>query len=133
MKRIAFVLIVVFLLFACAFNQKSYGQKLSVWIGQPEEQLLEEWGQPTAQKVVSNDTKILTYTKIKDWYEPIEYIYDMPGWGATDMMYDPFFDEYSLMPYSQIVDTQMQGICQTSFKVINKIVVSYKWRGDACF
>ena len=64
---------------------------------------------------------------------PTEYIYDIPGWDTTDMLYDPFFDEYSLMPYSQIVDTQRQGICQTSFIVTDGLIKSYKWRGDACF
>ena len=133
MKHIAFVLIVTFLLFACTMTGEQYNQKLYKWVGQTEVSLLASWGKPTGQKQVSHDTKILTYTKKEEWYVPTEYYYDNLGWGADNIVYDPFFGEYEMMPYDQIVDTEIQEICQTSFVVTNGIITSYKWRGNNCF
>ena len=131
MKKVAFLLIVTFLVFACAMFQ-SYDDTLQKWVGRSETSLLESWGTPTGQKVMANDEKILTYTKQESWYVPTEYYYDMPGWNEIDVVYDPFFDDFSMSPYAQVVDTEVFGICQTSFYIKNGIVTSYKWRGNGC-
>jgi len=133
MKHIVLLLIFVLLLFACSGNLESYNQKLKPWIGKSVSDLEKSWGKPSAQKMISENTKVLTYIKQTDWYVPIEYYYDQVGWGADEIVYDPFFTDYGMSPYAQIVDTEMEGICQTSFFVINGVVQSYKWRGNGCF
>ncbi len=131
MKKLAFLLIVTFLILACAMTQ-SYDQRLQNWIGKSENNLLSSWGTPTGQKILENGDKVITYVKQETWYVPTEYYYDTPGWGATEFVYDPFFGEYDLSPYSQIVDTEVQGICQTSFYIQNGMITAYKWRGSGC-
>ena len=132
MRRVAFLLIIIFLLFACAFNGVNYGQQLENWVGQSEQSLLTSWGKPTIQKTLGNHKKLFIYIKYNDWYVPEEYFYANPMWGANDMIYDPFFDEYTMTPYSQIVDTRVEGVCQTSFTLIDGIITSYQWHGNGC-
>lgn len=132
MKRAAFLLIFMFLLFACA-TEAQYNQKLEKYVGRTQANLIENFGQPSAKKIMPDGTEVLTYTKISESYVPIEYFYDNPGWGETDIVYNPFWGEYELAPFSSIVDTEVEEICQTSFVVKNNIVVSYKFRGNNCF
>lgn len=131
MKKTAFLLILVLLLFACTTNV-AYENKLQKWIGQSEASLIKSWGKPTAQKIISDGQIILSYTKQNEYFVPTEYFYDYPGWDSADIMYDPFFTEDSFAPYAQITDMEVQQICQTSFTVQNGIIQSYKFRGNDC-
>ena len=133
MRRIAFLIILVCLLFACTINQTTYRQKLEQFVGKPLSTLEQNFGKPTMQKNISNKEKIITYIKRKDWYVPVEYYYDQVGWGADDIIYDPFFADFDMTPYAQIIDTEEQGICHTSFIVVEGIVQSYKFYGKGCF
>lgn len=132
MKRIAFALIVTFLLFACA-NNLNYENKLNDFVGQDENVLISEWGKPTSQKILSDQEKIMTYIKINDWYVPTEYYFINDDWGVSDPIYNPYFNEYNFAPYSELVDTEVENICQTSFWIKDGIITSYKWRGNNCF
>ncbi|MBO4285034.1 MAG: hypothetical protein J5895_02240 [Alphaproteobacteria bacterium] len=131
MKKAAFLLIVMFLVFACA-ALKSYDDKLEGFVGKPESVLLSAFGTPTGQKILPNGEKVITYIRQETWYVPSEYFYDMDGWDETDIVYDPFFIDESMGPYSQIVDTEFEGICKTSFYIVGGVVASYKWQGSGC-
>lgn len=131
MKRIALCLIFTFLLLACATSQK-YDKELKGWIGKSEASLIQAWGHPSAQKYLSPDSKVITYTKISDWIVPSEYYFYNDGWGVTDVVYDPFMTEYNFTPYAQLMDTEVVEICQTSFWIENGIITSWKWRGNNC-
>lgn len=131
MKQIAFGLIVTFLLLACATSQK-YDQQLKGWVGQKESALIEAWGRPSAQKYLSPNSKVITYTKISDYFVPSEYYFYNDGWGVSDIVYDPFMNDYNFTPYAQMVDTEVEEICQTSFWIENGIITSWKWRGNNC-
>ena len=131
MKRIALCLIFTFLLLACATSQK-YDKELKGWIGKNETSLIQAWGRPSAQKYLSPDSKVITYTKISDWIVPSEYYFYNDGWGVTDVVYDPFMTEYNFTPYAQLMDTEVVEICQTSFWIENGIITSWKWRGNNC-
>ena len=130
MKKTAFLVILNLLLLACAYN--NYGQKLQQYIGQTEQSLIENFGKPTGKTVVSNEKVVLTYIKWHETYMPMEYFYDTPGFGADDIVYDPFFVEYTFMPTSVVVDSMVEGICKTSFVITNGVVTSYRYQGDAC-
>lgn len=131
MKQIVFGLILTMLLLACATSQK-YDAELKNWVGQSEASLIAAWGQPTGQKYLNNHSKIITYTRISDWLVPTEYYLDNDGWGAGEIVYDPYLTEYNFAPYSEIVDTTVQQICQTSFWIDNGIITAWKWRGNNC-
>ncbi len=132
MKRIVFLLIVVFLLFACVFNSASYDARLQNWVGQSENSLISAWGKPTLQRVMTDNQKVLTYIRYRNIFVPTEYFYNMPMWDADDMLYTPFFGEYAMSGYDQVQDQSFEGVCQTSFWVTNNIITSYQWNGDAC-
>lgn len=131
MKHIAFGLILTMLLLACATSQ-NYDRELKGWVGQTETALINAWGQPSAQKYLNNNSKVITYTKVSDWYVPSEYYLYNDGWGTQDIIYDPFMTEYNFTPYAEIVDTEVQQVCQTSFWIENGIITAWKWRGNNC-
>ena len=95
-RNIAFLTIVVLLLFACATSEK-YDQKLNTWIGKSEQSLVMNWGNPSAIKYVNNDTKILTYTKINEFYFPSEYYLYNEEFEPEDTIYAPLMNEYNFM------------------------------------
>ena len=132
MRKITFALIFSLLLFACAFSNEAYEQKLASWVGKNEQTLIASWGRPTAQKVLENGQTILTYIKQNEYFVPMEYFYDYPGWADADIVYDPFLGDDGFAPYAQIVDTEVEQICQTTFVVQNNIITSYHFRGNNC-
>lgn len=130
MKKVVFALILTFLLLAC--GNIAYEQKLQKWIGQSEASLIDSWGRPTFKKVTSDGQTVLGYTKQNEYFVPMEYFYDYPGWDSSDVMYDPFFADDGMPPYAQIIDTEVEGICQTTFVAQNGIIQSYKFEGNNC-
>jgi len=130
MKKVFFALILTFLLLACA--NMAYEQKLDAWVGQTETSLIDSWGRPTIKKVAPNGQTILSYIKQNEYFVPMEYFYDYPGWDSGEMMYDPFFVDDGMQPYAQIIDTEVEGICQTTFMVTDGIVRSYRFNGNNC-
>lgn len=131
MKKVFFLLILSFLVLACAYNTP-YEQQLRSWVGKPEQALIVAFGTPTFKKVTSNGQTLLTYIKQNEYLVPTEYFYDYPGWVDTDVMYDPFFADEGMPPYAQIIDTEVEGICQTTFTVMDGIVQSYRFKGNGC-
>ncbi len=131
MRKIAFSLIVTMLLLACATPQK-YDERLQHWVGKQENELLTVWGRPSAEKYLSDNTKIITYTKINDWYYPSEYYFYNDGWGEENIIYNPMMNLYNLSPDTVITDTEVEEYCQTTFWVKNGIITAWKWRGNNC-
>ncbi len=130
MKKTAFLLITFLLVIACA--NVGYEHQLQQYVGQTEQSLIENFGTPSVQKNLPNGGKILTYFRQGTYFVPVEYFYDTPMWDASDMVYDPFFNQYEMAPTSVVVDNEVEGVCQTSFVVENDIVKSYRFRGNAC-
>lgn len=130
MKKVCFLLILSFLLLACA--NMAYEQKLRQWVGQYEQTLIESWGRPTVKKVNAAGQTLLTYVTQNEYLVPTEYFYDYPGWDSGEMMYDPFFADEGMPPYAQIVDTEVEGICQTTFVVQDGVITAYRFSGNDC-
>lgn len=131
MKNIAFLTILTLLLFACATSQK-YDEKLNGWIGKSEQDLVMSWGRPSAIKYVNDNTKIITYTKINEFYFPSEYYLYNEEFEPEDTIYAPLMNEYDFTPYAELTDNVVETMCQTSFIVKNNIVAAWKWKGNDC-
>ena len=71
-RNIAFLMILSLLLLACATSEK-YDAKLNQFVGKSEENLVMSWGRPSAIKIINDNTKVYTYTKIDEFYFPSEY------------------------------------------------------------
>jgi len=132
MKKVCFLLILSFLLFACALTNTTYEQKLQAWVGQYEQTLINSWGKPTVKKVNTNGQTLLTYVTQNEYLVPMEYFYANPGWVDADVMYDPFFADEGMPPYAQIIDTEVEGICQTTFVVQDGVITSWRFSGNDC-
>ncbi len=130
-KNIAFLLILTFLVLACATSEK-YDKKLNDLVGKTEQDLVMAWGTPSAVKYVNDNTKIFTYTKINDFYFPSEYYLYNEEFEPDDTIYAPLMNEYNFMPYAELTDNVVEAYCQTSFMIKENIISAWKWRGNDC-
>ena len=132
MKKAAFVLILTFLVFACTSYNTAYENKLNYFLGKNEQTLINSFGRPTSKKINGNGQTVVTYLKKEQYFVPTEYFYDDPGWIDSDFVYDPFWADGDFAPYAQIIDSEVEEICQTSFVIENNIVTNYSFRGNDC-
>ena len=93
MKKIAFLLILTLLVLACSSNNILYQDKLQQFVGSNEQNVINSFGRPTKQTILSNGTKILTYTKINDFYMPMEYYESWLGYEPAGLVY---FDDFGI-------------------------------------
>ena len=78
MKHACFILVVVFLLFACATTAK-YDTKLNGLVGADKSEVIKTFGSPSASKILANGEEVISYTKANDVYVPSEfYLYNHP-------------------------------------------------------
>ena len=131
MKKIAFLMILTLLLFACATSEK-YDRKLNAWVGKSEQDLVMSWGRPSAVKYVNANVKIFTYTKINDFYFPSEYYLYNEEFEPDDTIYAPLMNEYNFTPFSQLTDNEVETFCKTSFIIKDNRVSAWKWHGNDC-
>ena len=129
MKKIAFLLILTLLVLACSSNNILYQDKLQQFVGSNEQNVINSFGRPTKQTILSNGTKILTYTKINDFYMPMEYYEGWLGYEPAGLVY---FDDFGMPVYDKVIDTEVQDICQTQFTLQNDKVTSFQFQGNDC-
>ena len=132
MRNFCFVLIVTFLLFACATPAK-YDHKLNNMVGLTKVQLIKKMGQPSAAKILPDGYEVLAYVKANNVYVPSEfYLYSQGQQNSGNDVFSPFLDNYDYSPYSSAFGYQVEYICQTAFLLQNNQVVGWKWRGNDC-
>ena len=129
----SFILILTFLLFACATPAK-YDSKLNHLVGVSKSQLIKDMGQPSATKVFANGDEVLAYVKANDVYIPSEfYLYNQGALSNEyDGIYSPFLGDYDFSPYGAAFGYEVENICQTVFLIQNGMVTGWKWRGNDC-
>lgn len=131
MKKIAFGIILICLLTACA-TQEKYDSKLQNLIGHNVSVLQKEFGKPSAKNIITPQTQILTYTKADDVYVPSEYyLYNQGFEPDSEIIYAPFNGDYNWSPYADM-GYELKYVCQTSFIVQNGIITGWAWRGNNC-
>ena len=131
--RIAFLLIVAALLFACA-TTKGYDNMLNGFLGASEAQIVQHFGKPSAVKIIDSDTKILAYTKVDDIFVPSEFytyeqgeeIYGMDG------MFSPFLNTYLFAENPAAIGYEADYICKTMFLLEKRKVTAWRWQGNNC-
>lgn len=118
MKKMSFILILTFLLFACATPAK-YDSKLNRLVGVSKSQLIKDMGQPSATKVFANGDEVLAYVKANDVYVPSEfYLYNQGALSNEyDGIYSPFLGDYDFSPYGAAFGYEVENICQTVFLI----------------
>ena len=130
--KIFFWLLLIIFLSACATEEK-YKHNINMLIGKNESDLLTDFGKPSAQKIINQHTKILTYTKLESMYVPSEfYEYNNPPYVGADDVFYPFNDLYIYNPMSQYLDVDVRLYCQTSFLLENNIIKSWHAHGNNC-
>ena len=133
MKKISFTLIVLFLLLACSTTQK-YDNKLNALIGADKEKVIATFGKPSAVKILSDNTEVLSYNKAQDVYVPSEfYLYNQGEiYNGYDTIYSPFLSDYDFSPYGDTFGYDVEYFCQTVFLLQNNKVIAWRWRGNDC-
>lgn len=109
------------ILSGCATTEK-YEKGLKTLVGKQESQLVSMWGLPTGM-YEADGIRYLTYTQSET-----NYIAGTPGKTTTTY--------YLGRPITNTtVGTQgysYTNSCSTTFTVINKIISSYRFEGNAC-
>lgn len=133
MKKFSFILILTFILFACATPVK-YDRNLNQKIGETKAELIKQMGRPSAAKIFANGDELLAYTKANDVYVPSEfYLYNQGALSnESDAYYSPFLGDYDYSPYGATFGYNVEYFCQTVFLIQNGMVTGWKWRGNNC-
>lgn len=133
MKKICFMLVMTFLVFACATPAK-YDTKLNNMVGMTKSELINKMGEPSATKIFANGDEVLAYVKANDVYVPSEFFIYNQGNMANqyDGIYSPFLGDYDFTPYGEAFGYQVEYYCQTVFLIQNGRVTGWKWRGNDC-
>ena len=123
----------IFYLGSCASTQK-YDQMLNGWIGKPESALLKSWGSPSARKINTDGSQVITFTQVQTLTVPSEfYLYNPYPLEGDVSVYAPFDGDYAFTPYAQNLGVNQEYVCQTSFFIQNNIITGWKWKGNNCF
>ena len=121
MKKLLVTVIAVIGLIGCATTE-NFEKKVSVHVGQTENQLVAAEGIPTSM-YENEGIRYLTYSRSESGVIP-----GQPARANTVMI--------GGKPYTNMVGgTPAIGYsssCTVIFKVVNKVVVSYEYKGDSC-
>ncbi len=132
MKKLVVAACGLFVLSGCATEQK-YNQELNTFIDQPVNKVEAKFGKPSAAKIIDNNTKVITYTKVDTSYVPSEYyIYSDTLVPGQEIVYSPFVGDYDFSPLATSFGYTVEFTCQTSFLVENEIVRAWRWKGNNC-
>ncbi len=131
--KIAFVLIMVFVLFACASKQK-YDMALNGLLGASQEEVQAQFGRPSAMKILENGDVVLSYTKVDDVFVPSEfYTYNQGNEiNGMDGTFSPFLETYLFSNDAGGIGYNAKYICKTLFLFKNNKVTAWKWQGNNC-
>ncbi len=131
--KIAFVLIFVLTLFACA-TRDDYDTALNDMLGASDAEIQAKFGRPSAMKILENGDIILSYTKIDDIFVPSEfYTYNQGNEiNGMDATYSPFLNTYLFSDEPGNIGYDAKYICKTIFLLQNNKVTSWKWQGNNC-
>lgn len=132
-KKATFILILVIVLFACATPQK-YNEKLNSMIGASKEDLIKNFGKPSAAKILNNGDTILAYTFVDDVFVPSEfYTYNQGNEiYEEDGLFSPFLSTYEFSNNPGAIGYEAKYICKTLFLLQNNKVIAWKWQGNNC-
>lgn len=132
-SKIAFILIIVMVLFACATPQ-DYDNELNSLMGTSQAGLIKKFGKPSAVKIVDNNTKILAYTKVDDVFVPSEFYTYEQGEEiyGQDGLFSPFLNTYLFSNNPGDIGYEAEYICKTIFLLQDDKVTAWKWQGNNC-
>ena len=132
MKNLLLGLCGAALLCGCASEQK-YNRELDGFVNQPVNKVEEKFGQPSAAKIIDNNSMIITYTRADSAYVPSEYyLYDNVVVPGEEIVYSPFTGDYDFSPLAESFGYTVEYVCQTSFLVEDGIVRAWRWKGNDC-
>lgn len=131
--RVSFVLIVFFMLLACA-TPNDYNLKLNSLIGATGNDLETQFGKPSAKKILGDNTQIWVYTRVDNVYVPSElYTYDQgTEIYGQDGLFSPFLNTYLFSDNPGDIGYNAKYICKTLFMLENNKVTAWKWQGNDC-
>ncbi len=131
-KKLVLGLSAAALLCSCA-SEKKYNQELNQMLNQPVSRVEGKFGRPSAVKLLGDDSKVITYTKVNESYVPSEYyIYGNTFIPGQEVVYSPFTGDYDFYPFEQSFGYTVEYTCQTSFLVEHGVVKAWRWKGNNC-
>src|SRR5574344_1384475 len=110
----------------------NYNAQLNTLVGQTEDYLIDEWGEPGKVQTINPNEQIFTYTKQNEVIIPAQYSYYYPDFNGMETLYAPFTyqQDFAPNPFETTDGYEVKDICQTSFHIKNGIVESWQWKGN---
>lgn len=112
--------LIILFLSACQNSDKTFSEKLNVWVGNPPQNLISSWGMPNNQTSVDENTQIYTYV--------------LQSSSGSNTPYPEQF-AYQAVESNNLgenPDMTPDYYCNISFVVNNGIISSYNFNGDNC-
>lgn len=132
MQKITFAIMLIIFLLGCATSEK-YDKKLSNLLGKNPDVLTQEFGEPSAKKILNNGDEVLTFTSVNDTYVPDDfYLYQQYSLQGDASIYAPFDGDYDFTPFAQNFNQLPEYTCQTSFWIHDNKIIGWKWKGNNC-
>lgn len=131
LKKYIIALVIILGLSSCATTQK-YNNQLNADIGKTEQQILNQYGQPSQVKRLSNGDEIITYISINYQVIPSPNYYFNSDFISEDDMFYPFTYGGDEIPVGNFMGQVVTDYCNTKFYLKNNVVTSWQWRGNAC-
>ena len=131
--KISFFLIILIMIFACAYPNE-YNLKLNALIGASKNDIVSQFGRPSAIKLLGDNTEILAYANVDNIFVPSEFYTYSQGneiYGE-DGLFSPFLSTYLFSDTPGDIGYNAKYICKTLFLLENNKVVAWKWQGNNC-
>lgn len=118
---------------ACA-TAKDYDKYLNSFLGESQNQIEQKFGNPSAIKIVDDNTKVLAYTQVDDVFVPSEFYDYQQGeeFYGQDGIFSPFLNTYLFSDNPGDLGYEVEYICKTMFLLQNDKVTAWKWQGNNC-
>ena len=132
LKRLFITLTLLITLCSCATEEK-YIKKLNQDIGKSYTQLINEYGNPSSTKKLSNGNMIITYVNINTELLPDpNYFPDNSDFLTEDEIFYPFTYGGNIIPVGNFMGEEITNYCETKFLLKNNHVTSWSLKGNSC-
>lgn len=131
LKKTFYILTLISSLTACATAGK-YNNQLTADVGKSAQQIINQYGNPTHVKRLTNGDEIFTYINVNEQVIPSPNYYFNNGFMTEDEMFAPFTYGGNEIPVGNFMGEVVTDYCNTKFYLKNNIVTSWQWKGNSC-
>ncbi len=132
LKQALRLLILCITLCSCATEQK-YIAKLNQDINKSYFEIINQYGNPSTTKRLSNGDMIITYVNVNTSLLPDpDYFPNNNDYLTEDEEFYPFTYGGNAIPIGNFMGEEIVNYCETKFYLKNNLVTSWSLKGNSC-